>query len=218
MGIKGVNETQNKLIYATERLLQAKGLARMTTRDIAREAGVAEGLIYHHFKDKAELVFAVVEQRMHVAKTILDKLPLQVGLSTVSENLEEVLRAAYNSHYQIIPIICSVFADHQLHGRILEIIEERKLGPQLAIEDLALYLAAEQRLGRIVAEAIPLAAAKLLWMVSFNLAMNDQFMGHELNRPQIREELREAIGVILIGMEPQLPARKKTTLKKRKKS
>jgi hypothetical protein len=28
----------------------------LTTRDIAREAKVTEGLIYHHFKDKVELV------------------------------------------------------------------------------------------------------------------------------------------------------------------
>jgi len=202
-----MNETQNKLICATERLLQTKGLAQMTTRNIAREAGVAEGLIYHHFKDKAELVFAVVEQCMHSTKNLLDKLPLQVGLRQVNENLEEVLQVAYSSHYQIMPIICSVFADHQLQIRIQEIIKERELGPQLAIEALALYLAAEQRLGRIAKEVIPLSAAKLLWIVSFNLALNDQFMGRKLDMSVTLEDIREAIGTILIALEPRPPAR-----------
>jgi AcrR family transcriptional regulator len=213
-----MNETQKKLIGATERLLQTKGLARLTTRAIAAEAGVAEGLIYHHFKDKAELVFAVVEQRMNETKNLLDKLPLQVGLREVSKNLEEVLQIAYRSHYQIIPIICSVFADHQLHLRILEIIKERQLGPQLPIETMAQYLAAEQRLGRIAAEILPMPAANLLWMISFNLAMNHQFMGCELNSSIAGKEIHEAIETMLIGMEPRLSAQKKNTSKKKTKS
>ncbi|MEN6621910.1 MAG: TetR/AcrR family transcriptional regulator [Smithella sp.] len=211
-----MNETQKKLINATERLLQTKGLARLTTRAIAGEAGVAEGLIYQHFKDKAELVFAVVEQRMNETKNLLDKLPLQVGLREVSENLEEVLQIAYRSHYQIIPIICSVFADHQLHLRILEIINERQLGPQLPIETMAHYLAAEQRLGRIAAEIVPVSAANLIWMVSFNLAMNDQFMGCELNPSIAGEKIHEAIETILIGMKPRIVIPQKKSSKKRK--
>ena len=60
-----MNENRQNIICATERLLQTHGLARLTTREIAREAGVTEGLIYHHFKDKAELILEVVEQRLH---------------------------------------------------------------------------------------------------------------------------------------------------------
>jgi AcrR family transcriptional regulator len=213
-----MNETQNKLICATERLLQTKGLAQTTTRDIAREAGVAEGLIYHHFKNKAELIFEVVLQRMDGAKNILEKLPLQVGLRRVNENLEEVLLGAYTSHYQIVPIICSVFADHQLQISIQKIIMERELGSHLAVKTMALYLAAEQRLGRITGDVIPLSAAKLLWMVGFQLALEDQFMGREKDMAITREEIREAIGTILIALEPRVPARQKTTLKKSLKS
>ena len=81
-------DNRQNIINATIGLLQTKGLARLTTREIARKAKVAEGLIYHHFKDKAELVHDVVEQRMHDVKNVLQSLPLQVGLRTLSENLE----------------------------------------------------------------------------------------------------------------------------------
>jgi AcrR family transcriptional regulator len=94
-----MNENRQNIIYATERLLQTHGLARLTTREIAREAGVAEGLIYHHFKDKVELIHEVVEQRIHDSKNVLQSLPLKVGLYTLSENLEAVLSAIYHSHY-----------------------------------------------------------------------------------------------------------------------
>jgi AcrR family transcriptional regulator len=111
-------DNRQNIINATAGLLQTKGLARLTTREIARKAKVAEGLIYHHFKDKAELIHEVVEQRMHDVKNVLQSLPLQVGLRTLSENLEEVLSVVYRSHHEIVPIVCSVFADHQLRARM----------------------------------------------------------------------------------------------------
>ena len=213
-----MNENRQNIICATERLLQTHGLARLTTREIAREAGVAEGLIYHHFKDKAELIHEVVEQRMDDAKNVLHGLPLKVGLSTLAENLEEVLSVVYHAHYEIIPIIFSVFADHQLRARTQEIIKERDIGPQHAIEGLALYLAAEQRLGRVADNIIPKTAAKCLWMISIQMAMDDQFMEQTQDAARIRREIFHYVQTIMAGLEPRLPARQKTKLKKSQKS
>lgn len=213
-----MNENRQNIICATERLLQTRGLARLTTREIAREAGVAEGLIYHHFKDKAELILEVVEQRVHDVRNVLQNLPLKVGLSTLSENLEEVLQAIYHSHFEIVPIICSVFADHQLRTRMQEIMKERAIGPQYAIEGLALYLAAEQRLGRIKDNIIPKTAAKCLWMISVQTAMDDQLMKQKQDAASIRQEIRQVVQTLMAGLEPRLPAGKKTNLKKSQKS
>lgn len=171
-----MNETKNKLICATECLLQTKGLAHMTTRAITREAGGAEGLIYHHFKDKAELIHEVVLLRVHNIKNILQNLPLKVGLRTLSKNLEEVLHVIYRSHYEIVPIICSIFADHQLRNHIQGIMKEREIGPQHAIKGLALYLAAEKRLGRVAENIIPRTDAKGLWIISLQMVMDDRLM------------------------------------------
>ena len=212
-----MNENRQNIICATERLLQTHGLARLTMREIAREAKVAEGLIYHHFKDKAELIHEVVEQRMHDAKNVLQNLPLQVGLRTLSENLEEVLSVVYRSHYEIVPIVCSVFADHQLRARMREIMKEREVGPQHAIEGLALYLAAEQRLGRIADNIIPKTAAKCLWMISIQMAMDDQFMEQTQDAARIRREIFQYVQTIMAGLEPRLPAGQKTKLKKSQK-
>jgi AcrR family transcriptional regulator len=213
-----MNENRQNIICATERLLQTHGLARLTMREIAREAKVAEGLIYHHFKDKAELIHEVVEQRMHDAKNVLQNLPLQVGLRTLSENLEEVLSVVYRSHYEIVPIVCSVFADHQLRARMREIMKEREVGPQHAIDGLAVYLAAEQRLGRMAETVIPQAAAKCLLMISIQTAMDDQLMEQKPDVARIRQEIRQYVQTIMAGLEPRLPAKQKTTFKKSQKS
>jgi AcrR family transcriptional regulator len=213
-----MNENRRNIIRATERLLQTKGLAQMTTRDIAHEAGVAEGLIYHHFKDKAELIHEVVEQRMHDAKKVLQNLPVKVGLRTLSENLEEVLHVVYHSHYEMVPIVCSVFTDHQLRTRMQEIMKDRESGPQDTIEGLALYLAAEQRLGRVAENVIPQTAAKCLLMISVQKAMDDWLMEQKPDAARIRQEIRQVVQTMMAGLEPHLPAQQKTTLKKSQKS
>ena len=66
-----MSENRQNIIDATQRLLQTHGLARLTTRAIAREAKVAEGLIYHHFKDKAELIYETSQTMMSETKNIL---------------------------------------------------------------------------------------------------------------------------------------------------
>ena len=126
-----MNDNRQNIIDATERLLQTHGLARLTTREIAREAKVAEGLIYHHFKDKAELIFEVVETRVRETKNIMQNLPLEVGKSTLLKILEGVLLSVYHAHYEITPIINSIFADQKLRDRLQEIVKERNMGPRI---------------------------------------------------------------------------------------
>lgn len=55
-------ERRRQIIDAALGVYAEKGLAGATTKDLARAAGVAEGLIYHYFRSKEELLFAVVDE------------------------------------------------------------------------------------------------------------------------------------------------------------
>ncbi len=195
--------TRQKLIAATERLLRRDGLARVTTRKIAQEAGVAEGALYHHFKDKAELVHAVVQQSMGDFRKVLENLPLLVGQRTVRENLEHTLIAAYETHYRIVPIVCSLYADHKLLARTREIVNERAIGPECSASVLAAYLQAEQRLGRVNAGINAQAAAEMLLSDSFHKAMLDRFLLREVTADSTRMQLRETVQILLSGIDPR---------------
>ncbi len=212
-----MNENRQNIICATERLLQTHGLARLTMREIAREAKVAEGLIYHHFKDKAELIFEVVETRVRETKNLMQNLPLELGKSTLLKNLEDVLLSVYHAHYEITPIICSMFADQKLHVRIKEIVKERNMGPQYAIEGLDVYLAAEQRLGRLSDAVDTNTLATCLWMISTQSAMLDRLMGNNPDETHISREIRNYLQTLMTGFEPRPKTQKKTGLKKSQK-
>ncbi len=212
-----MSDNRKNIIDATQRLLQTHGLARLTTRDIAREAGVAEGLIYHHFKDKAELIHEVVHERMSVARNVLQNLPLKVGQQTLSENLEEVLQVVYDSHYDIALIVCSIFSDHQLRTRMQEILRERDIGPKSAIEGLDVYLAAEQRLGRLSEQINPSTVAKCLWMLSIQMGMFDQMTGQKPDRDRTRQEIRQYVLTLMNGLAPRPACEEKSPVKSSKR-
>lgn len=52
--------TRRKLIEALERLLRSREFEMISVQDIAREAGVAVGSVYSHFKDKTAFLEAML--------------------------------------------------------------------------------------------------------------------------------------------------------------
>lgn len=62
------------LIEAAVRVVGEGGLRRLTYREVAREAGVTQGLVSHHFGSRAELVRAALE---HASRTSLARSPIE---------------------------------------------------------------------------------------------------------------------------------------------
>lgn len=53
-------ERRNQLIETALKLFAEKGMEHTTVKDIAETAGVAQGLLYHYFRGKEELLWAIV--------------------------------------------------------------------------------------------------------------------------------------------------------------
>ncbi len=213
-----MSDNRQNIIEATQRLLESLGLAQLTTRDIAREAKVAEGLIYHHFKDKAELVFEVVQTMMVETKNVLQNFPLQVGKRDLLKIMEDALYTIYRSHYEGVLIIYSIFSDNQLRRRMQEILQERNIGPRSKIEGMRVFLEAEQRLERLAKDVDPQILARCLWLITIQLAMEDQLTGRKIDEAQVRKELRGYLQLLMNGCAPRAstPERKQATKNKGK--
>jgi AcrR family transcriptional regulator len=192
--------TRERLIAATTRLMCERGLARTSTRDIARAAGVAEGALYHHFADKAGLLLAVIQAGMGEFKQVVDSLALQVGRRSVRANLEQVARAALEFHLRVAPMVCSLYSDRTLLLRVRQILERDKLGPGESGAALAAYLEAEQRLGRVAAGANPRAAAELLLAGCFQAAMREHF---SCQAAAPKHGVRDMVGALIAGLAPE---------------
>jgi TetR/AcrR family transcriptional regulator, acrAB operon repressor len=55
-------ETRSRILDAAERVFSEHGVSRTSLEDIAHAAGVTRGAIYWHFKDKSDLVAAMVNR------------------------------------------------------------------------------------------------------------------------------------------------------------
>ena len=60
---KVVEDRREQIIDAAMNVFAQKGFTKATNKDIAHEAGITPGLIYHYFESKESLLMAVVEQR-----------------------------------------------------------------------------------------------------------------------------------------------------------
>jgi AcrR family transcriptional regulator len=80
---------EQALILAAGRLFALRGYESTTTREIAIEAGCAEGLIHRYFAGKAGLLMALIRQR--VSQEVEDMSALLPPRSTVAEELLQLV-------------------------------------------------------------------------------------------------------------------------------
>lgn len=61
------------ILAVAEELITVNGIAETTIAQIARGAGVADSLVYQHFKNKEDLLFSVAAKKLQEALDLLDE-------------------------------------------------------------------------------------------------------------------------------------------------
>ncbi|MGW3655437.1 TetR/AcrR family transcriptional regulator [Streptomyces sp. NPDC005151] len=153
-----------RIIDAAHQLMLTIGLARATTKEIARAAGCSEAALYKHFPSKEELFVAVLKERLPKLNPLLRRLTADpaAGERTVEENLTEIAREAALFYAQSFPIAASLYAEPRLKNRHDAAMRELGTGPHMPIQGVAAYLRSEQSAGRVRPGADTYAAASLL--------------------------------------------------------
>ncbi|GGT15694.1 helix-turn-helix domain containing protein [Streptomyces atratus] len=153
-----------RIIDAAHQLMLTIGLARATTKEIARAAGCSEAALYKHFPSKEELFVAVLKERLPRLNPLLKRLIETPGAGerTVEQNLTEIARQAALFYEQSFPIAASLYAEPRLKERHNAAMRELGTGPHMPIRGLDAYLRSEQAAGRVRADADTYAAASLL--------------------------------------------------------
>ncbi|MGW7525267.1 TetR/AcrR family transcriptional regulator [Streptomyces sp. NPDC054783] len=151
-----------RILDAAHELMLTVGLARATTKEIARAAGCSEAALYKYFDSKEDLFVRVLAERLPRLTPLLNSLAAQPGQDTLEGNLTEIARQAALFYEQSFPIAASLYAETQLKRRHDDALRTLGSGPHRPIQDLDAYLRAEQAVGRVRADADTFAAASLL--------------------------------------------------------
>jgi AcrR family transcriptional regulator len=144
------------ILQATLALARERGIARVTTREVAHMAGVSEASIFYHFRDRAGLLTAAFQSGVAPLEALgrsgLAGEDRRQVLASLGSALERFLE-------EVLPVIVAAQADAQLHQALAAHMAERNLGPHRGVEALAEYLAGEQRAGRVRGDVDPAAVA-----------------------------------------------------------
>lgn len=123
MGVTGDRQdpsakTRNRVLEAATKLFRARGYRRTSVDEVAREAGVAKGTVYVHFKDKQELLLhAIAEEKKQFLQAFIPLLEADVS---AAERLERYLEQCFLALRQA-PLICKLMqGDRQI---LLELSE-----------------------------------------------------------------------------------------------
>lgn len=189
-------ETRQKILEATELLVQIKGLARVTTKEIARKTGLSEGALYRHFEHKEEVFFAILTKHL---PAFLDTLRTHTaGIGTLSENLEAIALASIRYYKQILPISASFIADTDLLVKYREVLHQINGGPHTFFEVVAAYIKEEQQLGRIEKHVPAMSLAILLLGPCFQYEFLRQFTGDQ----PFHQTKHEFVKILVQGLAP----------------
>lgn len=201
-------DLREHLVSTAASLLAERQVSAITTRDIARAAGVSDGVLYNYFADKSELLVAGLVRRFEtvVARFGAD-LPVP-GTGALEGNLVTYLQALYDLSRDSFPMIAGLVGEPGLLARVVDEIHRPGQGILPFLNRIGEYLYGEQQLGRIRADADLMAAMLLLTGTCGTLAMRSHLMigfhavaqGERIDDAEAHESLRRAVHALLAGI------------------
>lgn len=192
--------TRDVILDAAAQVMAERGLANMTTRQIAQAAGFTEAALYKHFTNKADLIVAVVRERSPGMTRLAQALQVGPGTGDLADNLTAIAQTAIAFYRDGFPMFASMFADPATLATHKEELRRQDAGPHKANEALAAYLCAEQETGRLRPDADAHAAAGLLLGACFQHALLDH-----MSTPDLRDDTEAARGFAHALLAPLVP-------------
>jgi AcrR family transcriptional regulator len=172
------------LIATAARLIGQRGSAGLAVRDIAREAHVADGVLYNYFEDKDDLLAHALLAHVGSVMNAMPRMP-EAGTGTVAENLGWFIATGMDTLTRVAPAFAGLMLQPGVLVRFHAMVggdpafgaprpadgqpekppepepDEERDGPRGLPDILRGYLRAEQRLGR-VGRAVDIDAAVAL--------------------------------------------------------
>lgn len=163
------------ILEATLELLRERGIANLTSRDVAARAGVSDASVYYHFGDRAGLLQAVFEHGMPPLQFLTE---LDRETMARRDILAMALRSLEEFFDDVVPILHAAQSDRELGDNLAAHMEAKDLGPHRGVALLGSYLRAEQAAGRANPEADADAIALMMIDFTFSRAVQRQVFPH----------------------------------------
>jgi len=123
-----IEERRNQILDAAAQLFARKGYRGATIREIAREAGVAEGTIYNYFDSKHDLLISLPQRISWPLVSSFVKSARSRGSDKVADDEEQMARllqasmSSMQQHTDAVKVLLAYipFMDEEIQAQFLE--------------------------------------------------------------------------------------------------
>jgi AcrR family transcriptional regulator len=180
-------------ILTVARILFLKEGVSASTRDIAKQAGISEAVIYQRFGTKEDLFFTA----MKLPDARLDAIfHIQIGEGDVVENLECVSLQIVDYFREVMPVFLTLISHPSFN---MQSFLERHRAPAIQLsERLTDYLMGESKLGRVRKGNVAITIDILLSHLH-NLALYETIGAP---KTEVQLVVADAISVLWKGLAP----------------
>ncbi|MEV0396385.1 TetR/AcrR family transcriptional regulator [Polymorphospora rubra] len=186
-----IPEPRQQLFAALERVVAADGPGRLTGRAVTREAGVATGLLYAHFTNFDDFLAGYAVDRAFQIASGVAGLPERAGSGTVAGNLGDAVLATPLG--TLLALARLIAFRPELAAGVDAVLGDGTGGLEAVERSAADYLAAEQQLGRVPADADTQALALAVVGVLHHVALTDA------DGPAAGTRIRRAMAALTAG-------------------
>ena len=141
-------DTRERILQAAFTVLGRQGYENTSIKDIAEEAGVAQGLIHYHFKSKEQLVLSVLAEVCRA----MEYAPTQgsQGAQDAYAKFRAMLKEAKATHALYIQLIAVGLNDKEVGDGVFKFLSEDRAH----IAEIARQVLAERGQAEQAAQAI----------------------------------------------------------------
>jgi len=191
---KVVEDRREQIIDAAMRVFSQKGFTRATNKDIAREAGITPGLIYHYFENKEALLRAIIEGRSPLK--LLGSLPSQVLMLPPEVFLRfMILQVLGIVEEEKFVQLLRVFLSEIIHGEIIHNPNISQVGAEVlqrVLGFLGSYFETRMEAGDL-RQADPSLAAQVLMGCIVGFVLRRQILHDQLALEYSHEEIADVV-------------------------
>ncbi|AFY68109.1 TetR/AcrR family transcriptional regulator [Geitlerinema sp. PCC 7407] len=125
-------ETRTRILQAAQRLFARRGYDGTTTRDLAQEAGVAEGTLFRHFANKKAILVEVATQGwVELLTDLLTELSEMGSYKAVAQ----VMRRRMLNFHKNADMMRVCFMEAQFHTDLRERIQQEVVDKMMDVAE-----------------------------------------------------------------------------------
>ena len=186
-------ETQTRILKAAQKLFARRGYDGTTTRDLAQEAGVAEGTLFRHFENKKAILIEVATQGwIEILTDLLTELSEMGSYKAIAQ----VMRRRMLNLHQNADLLKVCFMEAQFHPDLRDRIQTEVIVKMTDVAEAFFQTAMDQGIYRQMNPR--LVAQVFLGMFTVAGFSRDTIMPNQAS-PQETIEMAEGMADIFLN-------------------